>query len=59
MELRGFVTVVAAAKIAGVHRSTIYSWLEQNKIENSRLGGARYILRTSLEQFLGPLLASA
>lgn len=46
----GWLTVPAAAALAGVTDSTIYRWLDGHELEERRVGGRRYVSRTSVEQ---------
>lgn len=45
----GWLTVPAAAALAGVTDSTIYRWLDGLLLDEKRVGGRRYVSRSSVE----------
>ena len=53
MAAEGWLTVLAAAALANVGDSTIYRWLDAGALEEKRVGGRRYVSRTSVEREAG------
>lgn len=54
MRTRGFVSVTEAADLAHVARSTIYRWIDAEKIEAEDTGLGTFVKRVSLVRHLGP-----
>jgi excisionase family DNA binding protein len=44
------VSVTSAAKMLGVHRITIYRWINSGKIISVQFGGTTYILKSEIER---------
>jgi excisionase family DNA binding protein len=54
MRARGFVSVTEAADLAHVARSTIYRWIDAEKIQAEETGLGTFVKRVSLVKHLGP-----
>ena len=53
MKARGLFSVSEISQKLGVHPTTVYRWIDANKIEGGRAGGRRYVDLESLKEFLG------
>jgi excisionase family DNA binding protein len=54
MRARGLISVTEAAQLARSSRSTIYRWIDAEKIEVEQTGVGVFVKRTSLVRHLGP-----
>lgn len=55
MRKRGWLSTATAAAEAMVDRSTIYRWIGSGQLEATKVGGSRYVRRSSLTRILGPM----
>ena len=53
MKGRGFLLVRAISEEAGVHRATIYRWIEQKHVKAVHINGTYYVSRESLREWYG------
>jgi len=44
------LTVTEAAATIGMHRATLYRWVESGKVNAIRLGSSLYLLRIEVEK---------
>lgn len=51
--VRGLYTVIEAARLLGVGRSTMYELVQRGEVSSLRLGRKVLITRTTLEELLG------
>ena len=56
---QGLITVAAAARLAEVHRSTIYRWINNDVVKSKTIGGQTYVYRKTVLEALGPDLCKA
>jgi excisionase family DNA binding protein len=53
LRTNGYIRVRELAKKAGVGIQTVYHWLDEKKIEEIRVGAARYVQVESAVKYLG------
>lgn len=51
---QGYVRVSAAARQLGLHRSTVYKWVKEKKVQTIRVGSTILIETESLRRLIGP-----
>ena len=54
LALKGYITAAEAAKLAGMSIYSIYRWIESERVKSMTVQKARYVLRKSLLDYLGP-----
>jgi excisionase family DNA binding protein len=59
MEAQGYHTFARAARLLGISRQTLYTWIEAGKLKPTQVGDRRYIARAEMERHLGPEGAKA
>ena len=59
MEARGYIQMAEAARLIGVDQSTVWRWIQQQKVEATQVGDTWYVTRSSLAKHLGPEGAKA
>ena len=49
---RTYFTVADAARYAGVHRATVYRWIDIGDLDAVILSGVRYVARADMDKLL-------
>lgn len=49
-----YLPVSDVAARTGRHVTTVYRWLDAGKVVGTTVAGHRFVLKSSLEEFLGP-----